>query len=156
MYACDCSGGSTPIQLDQLDIEWSEEQQDDPLISRILYFWSQGEKPNVTVLKSEPEDVRHILKEWRHLTMDDGALYRKVHIDNRDVHQLLLPRKYQDDVFKMLHSEMGHMGHDRTQSLIRDRFYWPCMGKDIEQRIKTCDRCWRSKATSSSRVCRTN
>ncbi|XP_038124076.1 uncharacterized protein LOC119771905 isoform X2 [Cyprinodon tularosa] len=40
---------------------------------------------------------------------------------------------------------MGHLGIDRTLDLVRTRFYWPRMATDIEQKVKTCDRCIRRK-----------
>lgn len=38
-------------------------------------------------------------------------------------------------MLKELHDEMGHQGVDRTASLIRDRFYWPYMQKEIEDYV---------------------
>ena len=40
---------------------------------------------------------------------------------------------------------MGHPGKDRTTSLIRERFYWPGMNKDIEEWIQRCERCIKRK-----------
>ncbi|XP_030582401.1 uncharacterized protein LOC115778497 [Archocentrus centrarchus] len=40
---------------------------------------------------------------------------------------------------------MGHLGIDRTLDLVRTRFYWPRMSTDVEQKVKTCDRCTRRK-----------
>ena len=57
------------------------------------------------------------------------------------VHQLVLPRMYIPMILKSLHDECGHLGVDKTTELIRDRFYWPKMGAEIEQYIKNCGRC---------------
>ena len=35
---------------------------------------------------------------------------------------------------------MGHQGHDRTMSLVRQRFYWPCLEANVEQKVKECVR----------------
>ena len=40
---------------------------------------------------------------------------------------------------------MGHLGIERTTSLLRDRFYWPSMIEDIEHHIKSCPHCLRFK-----------
>ena len=40
---------------------------------------------------------------------------------------------------------MGHLGIERTTSLLRDRFYWPTMIEDIEQHVKSCPHCLRFK-----------
>lgn len=42
-----------------------------------------------------------------------------------------------------LHDDMGHPGKDRTLSLIKDRFYWPCMDTDVGLLITDCGRCTR-------------
>lgn len=44
---------------------------------------------------------------------------------------------------------MGHQGRDRTTSLIKERFFWYGMTKDIEQWIQKCPRCiWRKTPTN--------
>ena len=43
------------------------------------------------------------------------------------------------------HDNMGHLGIERTASLLRDRFYWPSMVEDIEIHIRSCPRCLRFK-----------
>ena len=40
---------------------------------------------------------------------------------------------------------MGHLGIERTTSLLRDRFYWPSMIEDIEHHIISCPHCLRFK-----------
>jgi transposase InsO family protein len=40
---------------------------------------------------------------------------------------------------------MGHPGRDRTNSLVRERFYWPRMTSDIENWVQHCDRCLKRK-----------
>ena len=44
------------------------------------------------------------------------------------------------------HDEVGHLGIERTTSLLKDRFFWPGMEDDIEEYIKTCPRCLKFKA----------
>ena len=39
----------------------------------------------------------------------------------------------------------GHMGRDRTASMIRRWFYWPNISKEVEEYVRTCDACQRSK-----------
>jgi transposase InsO family protein len=41
---------------------------------------------------------------------------------------------------------MGHVGRDRTLDLIRSRFFWPGMSKDIQDKVASCSRCLRRKA----------
>ncbi len=39
---------------------------------------------------------------------------------------------------KALHDDLGHLGTERTVSLIRDRFYWPRMAQMVENYVKNC------------------
>lgn len=49
-------------------------------------------------------------------------------------------------VLKSLHDDRGHMGIERTLDLVRSRFFWPHIARDIETKINTCARCVRRKA----------
>ena len=48
-------------------------------------------------------------------------------------------------VLEACHNEIGHLGIERTTSLLKDRFYWPKMESDIEEYVKTCPRCLKFK-----------
>ncbi len=137
---------TTTPSVPTIDVDWNMEQQNDSVIGKLVYYWNQGKKPPVTQLKRDSKDVQKLLKDWKNLVMEHGVLYRKKDVQGQERLQLLLPRKFHDLVCQMLHTDMGHMGRDRTQALARDRFYWPGMNEFLEHKIKTCDRCLRSKA----------
>ena len=42
---------------------------------------------------------------------------------------------------KGLHNDIGHMGRDKTLDLVRDRYYWPRMATEVEERVRKCVRC---------------
>ena len=44
------------------------------------------------------------------------------------------------------HDDIGHLGIEKTLSLLTDHFYWPNQTKDVEQYIQTCPRCLKFKA----------
>ena len=44
------------------------------------------------------------------------------------------------------HDEVGHMGGKHTLSLLRERFFWPCMTDEVEKYLAQCHRCLRRKA----------
>jgi Integrase zinc binding domain/Retroviral aspartyl protease/Chromo (CHRromatin Organisation MOdifier) domain len=44
----------------------------------------------------------------------------------------------------------GHLGKDKTLSLVKRRFYWPAMDSDIVQYVTSCDSCQRNKPSHQS------
>ncbi|XP_046553307.1 uncharacterized protein LOC124262803 [Haliotis rubra] len=46
----------------------------------------------------------------------------------------------------------GHPGRDRTLSLLKERFYWPGMTKDVDDYLKICERCLKRKGNTSIRA----
>lgn len=64
----------------------------------------------------------------------------------------MLPIACASTVIEALHDDMGHPGTDRTLSLIKDRFYWPGMNKDVELWITECERCTTRKTPTNQRA----
>uniref|UniRef100_A0A3P9ITK5 Gypsy retrotransposon integrase-like protein 1 n=1 Tax=Oryzias latipes TaxID=8090 RepID=A0A3P9ITK5_ORYLA len=121
------------------------EQQSDSAIREVIHQLITGEKIPPLVREELPE-LPFLLREWNRLELDDGILYRKRRQEDTYVLQLVLPPNLRPAVLKALHNDMGHMGVERTLDLVRQRFFWPRMAADVDQTIKTCDRCVRRKA----------
>ena len=72
-----------------------------------------------------------------------GLLYRKLRHCNRDEYtfQFVLPSKYRNQALKGCHDDITHLGVERYLDLLRDRFDWLTMAKDMESHVRQCDRC---------------
>ncbi len=93
-------------------------------------------------MKAENPAVAILLKQWlKVLVGQDGVLRRRT--SHRE--QLLLPKAYHPLVFKELHQDMGHLGVERTLDLIRERFYWPQMSKDVENFVTRVCECLKKR-----------
>ena len=57
----------------------------------------------------------------------------------------MLQQFYWKQAIEACHDNMGHLGIERTTSLLRDRFYWPSLVEDIEIHIRSCPHCLRFK-----------
>ena len=91
------------------------------------------------------------LREGNHgLTMDvreiDGILYDTLHGLNRAIVPTALRRK----IFDQVHN-LGHVGPKRTLDLIRTRFIWPGMNKEVRDWAKSCINCQKTKITRYNR-----
>ncbi|KYO27968.1 hypothetical protein Y1Q_0014168 [Alligator mississippiensis] len=66
--------------------------------------------------------------------------------------QLVLPQEYQTLALRTLHDDLGHLGIERTLSLVQDCFYWPEMARDVQKKCETCARCvqWKTLPTRTA------
>uniref|UniRef100_A0A3B3SU43 Gypsy retrotransposon integrase-like protein 1 n=1 Tax=Paramormyrops kingsleyae TaxID=1676925 RepID=A0A3B3SU43_9TELE len=116
-------------------------QRSDPAIGEVIQLKGRGWTPNGKDKNLMKKETRRLLFEWTKLDMEDGILYRKAgqHC------QLVLPPQFRAMVIKKLHNEMGHVGVEKVLHLARERFYWPSMGKEIEEYITTKCPCIQQK-----------
>ncbi|KAK7878976.1 hypothetical protein WMY93_034190 [Mugilogobius chulae] len=118
-----------------------EAQCEDPVIGQALKYVSSDHWPKHGKT-TQNKDVAALAREKQKLHInEDGLLCRKT--ANRM--QLVLPKKYHRLVYKELHEEMGHLGVERVLALIRDRFYWPHMQRDVEHHITRVCSCLKNK-----------
>lgn len=76
---------------------------------------------------------------WR-----DGLLFRKVTDPLfQSVHLLVLPEQFRMQVLKFAHDASGHLGHRKVLCLLRQRFDWPLMTKEVTNYCMTCEVCQR-------------
>ena len=59
---------------------------------------------------------------------------------------MVLPADYHGLAHKGCHDDVGHLGRDRTLSLLRDRLYWIGMSADTASHVARCGRCIRRKS----------
>ena len=85
-------------------------------------------------------------RQFIHLTLKSGVLYRSRHLEDEIVEQLIIPDSCRIEVLRGLHNDMGHPGRDRMLRLMRERYYWPGMFFDVAVWVDKCDRCIRRKS----------
>ena len=133
--------GEIDMHIDiSTDINWSEVQALDTQLQPWIKYVKLNQKPKKGHIPPSP-----LQKQFEHLRVIDGVLYREITLDGQLQKQLALPTSHIRVVLQALHDEMGHPGRDRTNSLIRERFYWPGMSRDIDDWISHCDRCVKRK-----------
>ena len=86
----------------------------------------------------------HVLLWYRQsLVLKNGLLYRTVNLKHygTTITQFVLPKKFRTQVIMSLHGDCGHLGIERTLTLVKERFFWPQMAEDVQIHITTCERC---------------
>ena len=125
------------------DNEIMDAQLQDPVISRVLKFKQQSQKPSADEIRMESPDVKILLREWDRLHLTKAGILRHRSVD---LDQLVLPAKYRPLVLKELHNNMGHLGADRVFDLTRERFYWPRMHTQITEYVTKVCPCLKDRA----------
>lgn len=120
-------------------LDWRFEQEQDAVVRRVVRIIGDDLHVNS---KRENAKVLVMLRKRSSLQVKNGILYRVIAGESI----MVLPKHLVDKVLAMAHSDMGHQGRDRTLNLLKSRFYWPGMGKDVQEFIARCDRCSRAKA----------
>lgn len=132
------------------DFDWKAEQRSDETIQRVVHLIEKGHKPTKRQMALENASVYKLLKEWDKLALKSGVLFRHSNLYGEKVTQLVLPFVYRDLALTGYHDDAGHQGRDRTTYLIKSRFYWPGMDRDIELKVQNCPRCICRKTPSRS------
>ncbi len=94
----------------------------------------------------EDREVQIMSRVADQFVLTNDVLYRKHIIGGEPLFQLVLPKAFRQVALSELHYSVGHLGIERTVDLVHQRFYWPRMALDVEEKIKTCERCVRRKA----------
>ncbi|XP_042145250.1 uncharacterized protein LOC121835301 [Ixodes scapularis] len=134
------TAGSKPLKVPEIQNETvtpealrAEQRKDESLRS---CFLNEGKKMTV---KKKRHSCEFVMKE--------GVLYRIYRTNTaREVHQLVVPRRFRDTVLKMAHDGIlaGHQGTQKTMDRVLEEFFWPGVGADVKRFVKSCDRCQRT------------
>lgn len=81
---------------------------------------------------------------------DEGAqrLLQAIELNNGYLYvnkKLYVTRDNRENVVINAHGN-GHPGIDKTQEMIREKYFWPGMNKDIESLVRACETCRKFKA----------
>ena len=135
---------SSQILTEKMTTEqWKMEQANDETITQVI----EATKAGSGEYTFSPELAKQMFRFRNKLVWRHGLLYKKyfdINLQEERMH-FMLPKKYWSRALEACHDNVGHLGIERTLSLLRDRFYWPNMACDVEIYIKSCPRCFRFK-----------
>jgi len=102
-----------------------------------------GEAPIIGTLRSLPLEA---IKIWSLRPTVVIQNYLLVHKDE-DRMQLVVPTSLRERLFSHVRGGplAAHLGSQRTMAQLKQLYYWPGMGKDVENWYKQCQDCATSK-----------
>ena len=125
--------------------DWRKAQRQDSSFEYIIKcLQTEASKPVPQIVANTSNNKRY-LKDWDKLYLCGDILYRRGTVGSQEFQQLVVPLPYRDEIFKAIHSDLGHQGRDRTVSLIKQRFFWPGIDSFFKENVSQCDRCIRRK-----------
>ena len=140
-------------QGESLDAATPDELDPDELvaITPILIAKAQESDPQAM------SEIRQRVSESKTLAMDERPLPSLeklvcygVSNPEADVFLPIIPSHLRAVVFRLVHNTT-HPGREKSLELLRGRYYWPEMTKDISLWVKTCPACQRNKITRHMR-----
>jgi transposase InsO family protein len=115
--------------------EIAKAQEEDPTLGKLRSMCKEGS------IKTTPRGtVKYIV--------ENQLLFRVFthKPDGKQVRQLVVPKKYRNDVMKVGHETLfaGHLGSRKTADRIMSSFYWPGIQADVRRYCRSCDICQRT------------
>jgi transposase InsO family protein len=121
-------------------------QTADEDIGPFRQIWLSTKKPDRKSFRDLSKPVRKLVNSWDRIEQSDGVLYRRIVKKGNTVKQLLLPQILKGQVLTMLHDQSGHQGMERTTELVRSRYFWNGLARDVEEKCRSCSRCIVAKS----------
>ena len=140
-----------PARLATTNItNWKLEQQEDPVLYQaVKHRKAPKETFREALLKvTDRKAVSAYVKSKDQLIMKNGLLYRqsKVGQTGETVLQFVVPQIHRNAALDGCHREAAHQGQSCSLSLMQERFCWPCMARNLRNRIRKCGRCNKFEA----------
>ena len=132
--------------------EIAHAQSKDPVIGPLMKYLRVHKIDDID-LNSE---LQEYLRQKSNLIIRDNLLFRQRELEDKVIHQLVLPKQYRRIALKGCHDSIGHLGRDRTVEFLRERYYWPGMVKQAINHVATCVRCIKRKTLPNQKAALVN
>ena len=110
-------------------------------IATLSHYYHLRRCPSAKERKEMSTETRKFLQQVKVLEESDSLLYRVIQDPLKGKRrQLLVPECLRSEILTGLHDNAGHQGGERTEALIRERFYWPGIRNSVKDWISRCKR----------------
>ena len=130
--------------------DWKQEQKEDPVLYQVAKHLRAPHKTFKAALHKvlDKKATAAYVKAKEQLLIKNGLLYRKTWQGQTDkiVFQFVVPQRHRGATLDGCHREVAHQGQCHSTTLMQECFWWPCMTRDLRNRIKKCGHCRKYEA----------
>ena len=87
---------------------------------------------------------RWIVKETRRLRIDSDGILKWIH-PVTSLELPYIPTEVRDIILVAYHESLGHGSEKKMFDLLRSRYYWPGMLRDVKLHVAECHECTLAK-----------
>ena len=130
-----------------------QRQLDDPELSPVITWLEGSVDPEQQELKICGRATKFWWGNRERLVMKDGVLFSQD--DSDPVMELLVaPRSMIGDLLRLSHDSIisGHLGPAKTLSKLRQKYYWYQQRKDVDDYVRSCNKCNTHKKNFKNRA----
>lgn len=135
----------------EVEDELAAAQKEDAELQQVIAL-KGGEKDCL----GPPDELQRFAPVWAQLQVQGARLVRlpPVNSDAAKQVQVVLPKALVPNVLKQLHNSVtaGHLGVQKLQAKVKDRFYWPGWFGDVKRWCQECVECG-SRKTTGQKLC---
>lgn len=127
---------------------WKGLQGEDPTLRSVMRYLWRASPPTAAERRSESPRALKILQQWKRLELKEDVICRKVQDPGTSemFTQIVVPQNSARQLWEEYHERSGHLGLEKTLSVLKRTFYWPGMKEDAHDWLEACPRCLLRKA----------
>ena len=116
----------------------SKAQREDPTLNNVRKLAECGESVRNGRSGKEKGTAKY---QWK-----NNILYRVYHNNDTECRQVVVPKKFRQEVLKLAHDipMSGHLGVTKTKQRIWNDFVWPGICNDVRRYCASCDICQKT------------
>ncbi len=112
---------------------------------QLLQVIQWHENPTAWLPGFKDDQYQNFIRYAKNFMVDKGKLY---HRDIESEYKLVIYPEKRMYIMKAAHDQLGHRGIYAMKMLIKERFWWPEMERDISWFVSTCEICQQRQKNS--------
>jgi len=109
-----------------------------------LMTWMQDKELPAVTNRASLWHSRWVVRQAKHLRVDTEGMLMHVQPDNQ-LELPYIPTEMREIIMAAFHYSLGHGSEKRVADLLRTRYYWPGMIRDVKEHVAECHECTLAK-----------